>query len=76
MIANHAVSFAAIILALTWTWPSGGQPADGPGSRSPEAQQTQGPGAPGGAPGGGQAMPGMPGMPQLTQEQQDKAGGQ
>ena len=67
MIANYAVSFAAIVLALTWTWPSGGQPADGTESRGPETQQTQGPETPGGPPGGGQAMPGMP---QLTQGQQ------
>jgi len=71
MIANYTAPFAAMILALTWTWTSVGQPTDGPGSRSPEAQQTQGSGAPGGPSGGGQAMPGMPGMPQLTQEQQD-----
>ena len=70
MMTNHAVSFAAIILALTWTWPSGGQLADGPGGRGPEAQETQGPGARGGPPGGGQGMPGRPGMPELTQEQQ------
>ena len=70
MITNHAVSLAAMILALTWTWPSGGQPAGGPGGCSPEAQQTQGPGARGGPPGGGQGMPGMPGVPQLSQEQQ------
>ena len=67
MKTNYAISLAAIILALTWAWSSGGQPVDGPGGRSPEGQQTRGPGARGGPPGGGQ---GMPGMPQLTQEQQ------
>ncbi len=66
MKTNHAALFAALTLALTWVWPSGGQPAGGSGSRGPEPQETQAPGTRGG-PLGGQ---GMSGMPQLTQEQQ------
>ena len=67
MKTNNTASFAAILLALTWAWPSGGQPAGGSGSRDPEPQETQSPGERGGPAGRGQ---GVPGMPQLTQEQQ------
>ena len=67
MKTKHTASFAAILLALTWAWPSGGQMAGGSGGRGSEAQETQGPGTRGGPLGGGQ---GMPGMPQLTREQQ------
>jgi sialate O-acetylesterase len=70
MKANHAVLLAAIIAASTWAWPSGGQPAGGPGGPPPEGQKGQGPGARGGPPGRGQDMPDLAGMPQLTQEQQ------
>jgi sialate O-acetylesterase len=64
---KHTASFAAILLALTWAWPSGGQMAGGSGDRGSGAQETQGPGTRGGPLGGGQ---GMQGMPQLTREQQ------
>ena len=73
MMTNHAVSLAAIILVSAWGWPSGGQPADGPGGSPLAGQEAPGLEAPGGPPPGGPGMPGVPGvpgMPQLTQEQQ------
>lgn len=64
MKTKHQASFAAILLALTWACPSGGQMVGGSGDRDSGAQETQGPGTRGGPLGGGQ------GMPQLTREQQ------
>jgi sialate O-acetylesterase len=65
---NHAVSVTVIILALSWAWHSGGQPASGPGGpgqalQSPPSEAPGGPGGFDGPPGPPPGEPGGPGGP-------------